>query len=281
MGLDARRLGHALALGGMRAALPAIVRRGGISAAKSIANALVAEAGVEAALMAEHGVTGPLAILDSDDGLARVFPNPQPLPVPGAAILRANVKAYPCLATGQCAVAAALALREAVPDVAAIERIDVIMADYAFIRRQQADPGRARPQSREAADHSFPFLVAVALLDGTLGPAQFDDERWRDPAVTALMDRVSMRTDAALNARAPGSYPCVLRATLRDGGERSAEVLYPPGHAHGGLTEAAVVEKFHAVAAALDRSRRDRIIAAVGDFHRADDTDALTATIGA
>ena len=282
IGLDAGRLAHALALGGMRAALPAIVRRGGISAAKSIANALVAEAGVEAALLAEHGVTGPLAILESDDGLRRVFPTPQPLPaVPGAAILRANMKAYPCLATGQCAVAAALRLRSSIA-AEAIERIELIMADYPFIVRQQGDPGRARPQSREAADHSFPFLVAVALIDGAFGPGQFERERWRDPAVTALMARVVMRTDRSLNGRAPGSYPCVLRAVARDGGAREVEVLYPPGHAHAGLDEAAVVEKFHAVAAAaLDRDRRDRVVDAVLAFPRAADTDALTATIGA
>src|SRR5207237_3428727 len=49
MGLDEARLAHALALGAARSATPAIVRRGDISATKSIANALVAQAGVQAA----------------------------------------------------------------------------------------------------------------------------------------------------------------------------------------------------------------------------------------
>jgi 2-methylcitrate dehydratase len=66
MGLDAGRLAHALALSGIRAAAPALVRRGGISAAKSIANALTAQGAVEATLLAEHGVTGPLAVLDHE-----------------------------------------------------------------------------------------------------------------------------------------------------------------------------------------------------------------------
>jgi 2-methylcitrate dehydratase len=285
LGLDADRLAHALALGGIRAALPAVVRRGGISAAKSIANALVAQAGVEAALLAEHGVTGPLAILDSDDGLRRVFPDAASLPAPsaaGGAIMRANVKAYPCLATGQCAVAAALQLRAQRGGGDNIERLELIMADYPFIARQQRDPGRARPASREAADHSFPFLVAVALIDGRFGPDQFEHERWRDPAVMALMVRLSMRTDPSLNDRAPGSYPCVLRAVSTDGAERQVEVLYPPGHAHGGIAEAAVIEKFHTITAAtLDRAHRERIIEAVLAFPSAATIDALTTTIGA
>jgi 2-methylcitrate dehydratase PrpD len=96
------------------------------------------------------------------------------------------------------------------------------------------------------------------------------------------MARVTMRTDPSLNARAPGSYPCVLRAVGADGTERGAEVLYPPGTSRGGIAAAPVIEKFHAVTAAtLDRARRERIIEAVFAFARAADTDALTATIGA
>lgn len=284
MGLDADRLAHALALGGMRAALPAVVRRGGISAAKSIANALVAQAGVEAALLAEDGVTGPLAILGSEDGLRGVFPAAAPLSPPpsaGGAIMRANVKAYPCLATGQCVVAAALRLRAQRGNADNIERVELIMADYPFIARQQKDPGRARPASREAADHSFPFLVAVALIDGAFGPDQFENERWQDPAVLALMARVTMRTDPSLNERAPRSYPCALRVEAGDGSETRVEVLYPPGTSQGGIAEATVVEKFHSITAAtLDRDRRERIVEAVLAFPHAATTDALTATIG-
>src|SRR6267154_4029647 len=73
MNLDETQLAHALALGAARAATPAIVRSGDISAAKSIANALVAQSGVQAALLAERGVTGPLAILDHTRGLGDLF----------------------------------------------------------------------------------------------------------------------------------------------------------------------------------------------------------------
>ena len=59
MGLDRRRLAHAIALSGARAATSTAVRFGDISAAKSIANALVAQNGVQATLLAEHGITGP------------------------------------------------------------------------------------------------------------------------------------------------------------------------------------------------------------------------------
>lgn len=289
MGLDEDRLSHALALSGARAATPALVRRGGISAAKSIANALVAQSGVEATLLAEQGVTGPLAVIEHERGLRSVFPNGDSVtaltaPFPEQSyIMRSNVKAYPCLATGQGAVAAALKLHPAIKGaVETLTRIDVVMADYPFVRDQQEDSGRVRPASRESADHSFQFLVASALTDGAFGPAQFENERWHQPAMVALMERIVMSTDASLNARAPGTYPCAIRALDKDGRQHATEILYPPGYSRNGIDQAEVVDKFHAITATtLDKNRRDRIISAILGLDRAETAKTLTATIGA
>jgi 2-methylcitrate dehydratase PrpD len=156
------------------------------------------------------------------------------------------------------------------------------MADYPAVRRHQQDPGRTHPASREAADHSFQFLVASALTDGAFGAAQFDNERWRDAALVALMERIVMSTDASLNERATGTYPCAIRALDKNGHTHSAEVLFPPGYSRGGIDEAEVVDKFHAITASvLNRSRRDRIVAAVLAFDQATNTKALAETIGA
>ena len=102
--------------------------------------------------------------------------------------MRANIKAYPCLATGQAIVAAGIGLHRQVAarlngDVSRLRHIRVAMADMAFLRRQKDDPGRIDPTSREAADHSFNFLAAVSLLDGEFGLAQFEGARWNDPKV--------------------------------------------------------------------------------------------------
>ncbi len=142
--------------------------------------------------MAEHGATGPLAILDDERGLRDVFARAAPstlcAPFPAeGAIMRAHVKAYPCINTGQSAVAAALKLHAMLNgNASSLSRIEVTMADYKVTKRHQDDPERRHPMSREAADHSFPFIVAVALLDGRFGAEQFESERWRDETVTAL-----------------------------------------------------------------------------------------------
>jgi 2-methylcitrate dehydratase len=287
MGLDPVRLAHALALSGARAATPLAVRHGAISAAKSFANALVAQNGMQAALLARNGVTGPLDLMDSPDGLRPLFSKGDAkvaLTAPlthDSYIMRANIKAYPCLATGQAIVAAGLALHREVKrrlggDLNRLEHIRVTMADMPFLRRQKDDPGRIDPGSREAADHSFNFLAAVALLDGEFGLAQFDNARWNDPKVRAVMARLEIAVDAELNARAPGSFPCLMVAHCDDGSTLTADIPDPPGFSRHGLDAGAVTGKFNAVTAAhLDQPSRNRIIEAVMELDRSPSCAAL------
>jgi 2-methylcitrate dehydratase len=286
MELSQQQLAHALALGASRAATPSIVRGGAISAAKSLANAMVAQSGVQAALLAEQGATGPLTILDDARGLRGVLVRAKPSSLcapfpPDGAIMRAHVKAYPCVNTGQSAVAAALKLHELIGgNAAALSRIEITMADYKVTKRHQDDPARRDPLSREAADHSFPFVVAVALLDGRFGAEQFDNERWRDDSVRALMSRIVMRRDALWNARAPGSYPCAIVATDGHGRQHRVEVDYPPGYSRSGLDEAIVVDKFHAVTdRVLGPNARATIVDSVMEFDHCPSPDKLNAAI--
>lgn len=286
MGLGADRLAHAIALSGARAATPAIVRHGGISSAKSIANALVAESGVEATLLAEQGLTGPLAILEHERGMRPVFPIgdvakvlSEPLPAQ-AYIMLSNVKAYPCVATAQSAVAAALEAHKAMQGkIDGIARVEVTMIDNPFIHDQQTDPKRVHPRSREGADHSFQYVVAVALTDGVFGPAQFEEGRWLDPKILALMEKIEMNRDAALNPHATGSYPCRVTVHEKNGKKHIVERLYPPGYSKGGLAQSDVVDKFNSVASALPASRRERIIAAALELDRAGSLQNLTSAL--
>jgi 2-methylcitrate dehydratase len=270
MGLDRLALANALALSGARAPTPLVVRHGAISAAKSVANALVAQSGMQATLMASHGITGPLDLFENPHGLGGLFPGlggSVSLTAPLAAdcyLMGCHVKAYPCLATGQSIVHAGLDIhRQIGGDVDRLARITVAIADTPSLRRQKDDPGRIDPTSREAADHSFNFLAAVSLVDGEFGLAQFDNERWNDAKVRALMARLEIACDGTLNARAPGGFPCAIRALGTDGKDYVTEVLDPPGFSRHGLDADAVVRKFNAVTAShLGGSTQQRIVEA-------------------
>jgi 2-methylcitrate dehydratase len=266
--LDRDALAHAIALSVARAATSAVVRMGDISAAKSIASAWVAESGMFAAMMARHGVTGPLPVMEHRLGMKAVFPtfsgDAFASPVPADSfIMRAHIKAYPCVVTAQAAVAAAIDLHALTGGLDSIESLRVVMPDTPTVREHQGDKERADPKSRETADHSIHFVTAAAIADGTFGLPQFDEERWNDPSLRALMAKMEMATDPHLFQRAPGSFSCRLEATMKDGSRKQTEVLYAPGFSRDGLDTAAILSKFAALTPRHSSQFRQEVVAAV------------------
>jgi 2-methylcitrate dehydratase len=274
---------HAIALSAARAATPVAVREGGISAAKNIANALIAQNGMQATLLAQQGVTGPIDLFEAERGLKAVFPRGSPgdifdAPLPDDGfITRSAIKVFPCFAGGQSAVAAGIALhRRFGGDVDQLKTIRVALGDLPIVRRWLADPGRIDPRSREAADHSLHFLIAVALNDGTFGLRQFDNARWNDPKIRALMARLEITTDAELTRRAAEAYPCGLHATGHDGWPYDVEILQPPGFSPGGLDTQTLLDKFANVTERhLAPDARSRAVDAVMALDKAISCDGL------
>jgi 2-methylcitrate dehydratase len=282
MRLPQHQLAHGIALSAARAATPVAVREGGISAAKNIANALIAQNGMQATLLAQQGVTGPLDLFEAERGLRAVFPRgpagdifDAPLPDDGF-IVRSAIKVFPCFAGGQSAVAAGIALHRLFGgNVDQLKTIRVVLADLPIVRRWLADPGRIAPRSREAADHSLHFLIAVALNDGAFGLRQFDNARWTDPKVRALMAKLDIAIDADL-ARRADAYPCALHATGHDGKRYDVEIFQPPGFSPDGLDTQTVLDKFAGVTERhLAPDARNRLVDAVMALDKAISCDGL------
>jgi 2-methylcitrate dehydratase len=289
LGLDAKRQAHALALAAARCATPKVVRWGALSSVKNMANALVAQSGVQAALLAARGLTGPMEVLDHAGGLRQLFDPELGLAQLWAAppetlqIMRSNIKTFPCIGTAQALVAAALALA---PKLQGrhdrIRRIEATMAQVPMIVNQQAETTRRQPRTREDADHSFTFLTAVALVDGALTERQFADQRWLQPEMRALTAKVELGTSAEISARAPDSMPARVEVEL-DGGERLVwECLYPPGHSfpEHGLDRAVAVHKFHDLTdGCLGMSAADDIVSFLLEGDRTQPVAALFAKL--
>ena len=162
MGLDRARLAHAIALSGARAATSTAVRFGDISAAKSIANALVAQNGMQAALLAERGITGPLDLFENPRGMREVFSKGDAVAVLTAplsaesVIMEANVKAFPCLATGQSVVAAGIEMHRRLGG--AVDGLDRLQArDRGHAGAAPAE-GRPGPHQADLARGGRPQL---------------------------------------------------------------------------------------------------------------------------
>jgi 2-methylcitrate dehydratase len=272
LSLDADRAANAIAISAAQSATLGAVRRGQLSHSKFLASALVSERAVQAALLAEAGVTGPMTVFEDsrgicaglfrrDDATDRLFAPP----LGRHMIEGVTIKAFPGMDTSQAAIEAALTAvrgqRIRPEDIGAVE---LYLNDHPMTRHQASDPNRRAPTSRETADHSFSYMVAVALLDGELTPRQFGEGRWFEPDVLDLMQKISISADPEWARKAPGGFPCRLRLRKSSGEDILVEVPYATGHAHNKMSRAQVLEKFRRnVEGTLRDTRADEIISAV------------------
>ena len=223
--LPSDALAHAMALAAAHSPTLGEVRVGHVSAAKSIANAVVAQSASLLTLLAADGLTGPAHALEGERGFGKLVLGGADFADFFAAdgrpdrILSVGLKPFPCFALGQGPISAAIELRAKLQvPISQVVRIDVALADTSPARLRLRDVSGRMPGSREAADHSIYFLVAIALLDGKVGLDQFAAGRWRDPDVRDLITRINARIDPALTP--PTALPCRLEAVLPGGTPR-------------------------------------------------------------
>jgi 2-methylcitrate dehydratase len=177
-------------------------------------------------------------------------------------ITETYIKFWPAEYHSQSAIDAALQLRAEVGDVRNVASLDIHTFDAA-VDIIGKDPEKWRPKTRETADHSLPYCTAVALADGDVTLAQFEPERFTDPALLDLVAKVKVHRDPVLSARYPAGIPNRLTVTTADGRKLVREVEFPRGHARKLMTDAEVERKFRAlVEPRYGRERADRILAA-------------------
>jgi 2-methylcitrate dehydratase len=142
-------------------------------------------------------------------------------------------------------------------------RCDVFQGAFDFAGGGAFGP-KSRPQMKEQGDYNIKYLIAAALLDDQLGPAQLDEARIQAPDVQALLKRVEIRPDDRFSARYP--HELSARITIRTKDER-VFVKEQCGY-EGGLNKPMswqrTVEKFHWLSEAFaDEDLRNKIIQVV------------------
>jgi 2-methylcitrate dehydratase len=229
-------------------------RSGALSNWKGCAGANAARNGVFAAMLAEDGFTGPTAVFEGVGGLWDVlgkFDWPLPDPAGPHMIELTHIKTLPICFHGQAAVSAALELRSSVPS-GEIAEVNVDTYDTAVLMMAN-DATRWAPDTHETADHSMPYCVAVALLDGEVTPESFADSRLADPQVVSLMGKIKVQAADDINALYPEAAPSRVRVRLTSGAEHALEVRYAKGHARNPLTDDELEAKFRGIFAGQNR----------------------------
>ncbi len=263
--LDAMKLRHALGIAGVASAALRQTRVGELSHWKGCAFANAARHGVYAAMLARAGMTGPHPIFEGEKGFEKLVSGPLPVegqfatvgvapPIPEWMILKTSIKCWPVEYHAQSAVDAALQLRQQIlatrgghtgdAIVDAVREITIDSHDAA-VDIIGSEPEKWRPQNRETADHSLPYITAAALADGRVTPAQFEPERFTDSKLLSLVAKVNVRRHEELSRMYPDAVGNIVTVTLTDGRSFTRRVDHALGHAHNPMTDDDVRRKFH------------------------------------
>ena len=243
-----------------------VTRTGKLSHWKGLAYANTAAACTFATFLAMRGVTGPLEVFEGDkgfmDAIAGCFLidwSEENLERVTATVL----KKYNAEVHSQSAIECALQLRRQEKfTVAEIEQIDLETFDVACNIIGGGDEGdKTLVATKEQADHSLPYLISVALLDGQVMPEQYTTERINRRDVQELLNNVSIHPTDEFSGRFPAEMPCRLAITLRNGRVLSKEIYDYPGFVSNPMSWEMAFEKFERLTGPFTTGSSQRSIA--------------------
>jgi 2-methylcitrate dehydratase len=282
LGLTRTQMGHAVALAAVPNMALEQTRTEELSMWKGCAAANAARNGLFAAQLAQEGLTGPQQAIEGKWGVQHALGRFEWAPFGGRGgpfrVAQTHIKCFPAVVHAQTPITVALELYGQF----APGDIEAIAIDTYWVARRYADRSSAlwHPATRETADHSIPYCVAVALLDGEVTTASFGEERVRDPRIARLIERTTLREDPEYTQAHPHQWPCRIEIGLRGGARIAAQARYFKGHVRRPLTDEEVERKFRALAARhLPPQRMDAVLSRAWALERLSDVDELLALI--
>ena len=234
---------------------------------KNTADPLASQAGVFAAMMASEGYAGPVEVIEGKEGLIEVISNVkwnthELLNGLGDEFLitTCSYKAFPSEALTHQPITATLNLcrdhRIAVEDVE-----DVLVETTTRGADILADQSKYNPETKDTADHSLPYVVALAIADGSVLPSSFNEERIQDPKLKSLMKKINVVPNSEIDALFPQVKRARITITVKSGLKYSAQTDVTKGDPEDPLSDEEIVAKFCAnVEGLLTQKRIDEII---------------------
>ncbi|MGI9015238.1 MAG: MmgE/PrpD family protein [Phycisphaerales bacterium] len=263
LGLSADQIQQAIGISAAPSMCLGAVTAGKLTNMKNTVDPMSTRAGVEAALLAQRGYSGPEHVIDGKEGLVHCFEKfggkfhlnmlTDDLPKSQSdhyKIIDCGMKSFPIEALSHAPLTAMMKIvkehKLAAADVTEV-KVEVIARAADIL----GDPAKYRPTSKETADHSLPYSLAVGLVDGMVTPLQFKQERIDDPGLIPVMDKIKVVPNDEFEALFPKFQPSRVTITLTDGRSFQQRVDVPKGDPRDPMTEDEIAVKFNALGAAV------------------------------
>lgn len=228
LALSRDQIANAIAISGTANNALRVTRTGALSHWKGLAYPNTAMAATYAALLSVHGITGPEAVFEGNKGFMDTIAGPFEIDWSEEDLEQVRLtilKKHNAEIHAQSAIDAALDIR-ANPRFAAHAVRTVRLKTFAVAHRiigggEEGDKRIVR--TKEEADHSLPYMLAVALVDGQVQPEQYAPDRIAGPDVQQMLRNVTITPEARLSALFPQRLPAELEVELEDGTVLSAQ----------------------------------------------------------
>ncbi|MGH9325537.1 MAG: MmgE/PrpD family protein [Terriglobia bacterium] len=235
LGLSPGETANAIAISGTAFNALRVTRTGALSNWKGLAYPNTTFCCTHAAFLAMRGITGPPQVFEGNKGFMEAISGRFENDWSREGLERVNrtiVKKYNAEIHSQSVLDAVLEMkRQTGFDAAHVDHIDVEVFDVAYNIIGGGEEGdKTSVRTKEEADHSLPYMVATAIVDGQVMPEQYLPERIHRQVVQVLLRNVVVKPSDAYSGRFPDEMPCRVTVRLRNG-----RVLTKEGHDYEGF----------------------------------------------
>jgi 2-methylcitrate dehydratase len=271
---------NALGIGGSCHLTLGCVVAGHLTNMKNTADPLASGAGIVAAEWAARGYSGPALVIEGREGIFDTIRNVEwsgDTLTDGLGerwlINEISYKAYPTEYLTHSPITAAIHLcRE--HDIAPEQIAEVTVKTLKRGAEILSDPDKYKPTTKETADHSLPYCIAVAIIDRSVLPTAFTDERLKDERIWALLPKIKVVAEPEFEELFPKIQPAEVIIKTTNGDTFAKRVDYAQGDPMDPLSDDEIIAKFRAQAAGLlSGPQQDRVIA---ETFALEDVDDLT-----
>jgi 2-methylcitrate dehydratase len=297
LGLTVEQMQHAIGIASCHRFTLGCAVAGKLTMMKNTVSPMATRDGVEAALLAARGYSGPEGVIEGKEGMEHCLGEgwdhswiTDKLPARdnrletgstadghGWMITNCGMKSFPIEALMHSPVSATLQIvkdNDLKPEDITEVRIESIARAADIL----SDPAKYDPQSKESADHSLPYSIAAAVTDRMVTPKQFKDERLWDERLRAQMKKVKVVANDEFERAFPAKQCTRVTITTSDGRKLSAERDFPKGDPRDPMTLAELDEKFAALAeAVMSEARRAELKQTIFDLENCADVGKLMA----
>lgn len=310
LGLSAEQMQHAIGICACHRFTLGCAVAGKLTMMKNTVSPMATRDGVEAALLAQRGYTGPEGVIEGKEGmehclgegwdyswitekLGTTIAEKNRLEADttqtgrleadttrasdgiGWMITQCGMKSFPIEALMHSPVSATLEIiksHDLSPEDVQEIRIDSIARAADIL----SDPAKYDPQSKESADHSLPYCIAAAVTDRMVTPKQFKDDRLWDTRLRAQMAKVKVVANAEFERAFPARQCTRVTITTTDKRSFSAERDFPKGDPRDPMSIDDLDDKFNALAEpVLSAERRKKLKAAIFGLEGCEDVGEL------